>query len=131
MKFCQDHWDKLKSEIASLGLESFVSGSEGELSAKMEQQSDGEPVAASKRSFDPLMGAFVSITGNLFALCGIELMLEMQTPPNPECPLCFLQQRHEQGCKIEGCLYTYDDWLKYAATEQLEHAKRLGLVGES
>jgi hypothetical protein len=128
MKFCQDHWGKLKAEITSLGMGHLIAGSSQEMGAKLEAQADP---GAQQRAFDPLMSAFMAITSNALDHGGMALMMALQTPPNPECPLCFLQQHHEQGCKIEGCKFTYEVWIQYAAKDACEHAKGLGLVGSA
>jgi hypothetical protein len=131
MQFCQGHWDKLKTEIHSLGLGQFIAGSEEEMGRKLSAQADAPGGAPSKNTFDPLMNAFMAITQRALEVGGIGLMIELQTPPNPECPLCFMQQVHEQGCKIEGCTFTYEAWIGYAAKDQLDYAKSMGIVGEA
>lgn len=130
MKFCQDHWDKLKAEIVLLGMEQLIASSGEELMDRIRVQAEGAE-GGEKRGFDPLMDAHTNIISNALTVGGMDLMIALQTPPNPECPLCFLQQHHEQGCKIKGCGFTYDAWIGHAAKDALSHAKELGLVGES
>jgi len=131
MKFCQAHWDKLKSELHSLGLGQFIAQSEDAIGAKLKAQADAPDGASDKATFDPLMNAFLAITSRLLEVGGMGLMIELQTPPNPDCPLCFMQGHHEKGCKIEGCTFTYEAWIGYAANDQLEYAKSIGLVGDA
>lgn len=131
MKFCQGHWDKLKAELHALGLGQFIASSEDEMGRKLSAQADAPGGAPAQATFDPLMNAFMAITSRCLEVGGIGLMIELQTPPNPECPLCFMQAHHEKGCEIEDCTYTYEAWIGYAAKDQLDYAKSIGLVGDA
>lgn len=131
MKFCQDHWDKLKTALTDLGLGAFVANSEDELGRKLSAQADAPGGVPAKGTFDPLLNAFMAITSRALEVCGLGLMIELQTPGNSECPLCFMQHHHELGCKIDGCTFTYEAWIGYAAKDQLDYAKSIGLMGDA
>lgn len=127
MKFCTDHWQKLRDEVARQGMESLVPTSGAEAMAKL--ASDLE-AGASRVSFDPLMGAHNAIVANAMRYVGLELLLPNEDGTD-RCPFCFLQVKHVEACKEPACEWTYEkSWIPGSVNEQREHAIRLGLIAE-
>jgi hypothetical protein len=116
MRFCSAHWDDLRSKIEAAGLSSFISSGGEEAAKRMVEN-----------GFDPLMGAHNAIVGNAMDAAGFAIMM-----PNDDgidrCPLCFLIG----GCgcgKGEGC--PYRTWPDRAVADQIEEAKRRGLIASA
>ncbi len=42
--------------------------------------------------------------------------------------VCNANTAHKQGCNIEGCEFTFDEWVERAADDQHAKARELGLV---
>jgi hypothetical protein len=116
MKFCQSHWDKLKSAIEARGLMSKVATS-GEQAAA--QIAAGKP--------DPLMAAHNAIVSNALGKVGLELMM-----PNDDgsdrCPICYLVKlslaapRCECGdpaCTSQSRADNFERWIEHAADDQV------------
>lgn len=73
MKFCTDHWTKLKAEIERRGLSSLIATSGEQAAAQAHQElKDG----ASKATFDPLMGAHNAIVVRAMDRAGLELLMD-------------------------------------------------------
>ena len=130
MKFCQDHWDRLRAKIEERGLDDLIAPSGVIAAAQIADQinrgkaGDDEPTVA---NFDPLMGAHWAITSNALNMLGGSVMYLMtdgdedeidfsqyrngedvrarmalvDAPTWPRCPLCYLNLAHELTCS--GC----------------------------
>ena len=119
MKICTDHWTQLKTAIDERGLGGFVS-KDGEEAIKKITASYGD-----RDTFDPLIQANFAIWGNALQAFGGDI-----TKDDAPCPLCALDN-HAATCKDRECQNeTGTDWIKYAADEQLENAREMGLLGE-
>ena len=128
MKFCEDHWNKLRAEIKNLGMGSLVAKSGEEIMAKQIEELTG---SASKSTFDPLMAAHNLIFSQALQTAGLDLLVQNEDGTD-RCPLCYLQTAHLAACKEPGCTWTYEmTWIPGACGEALEEAKRLGLVSEA
>ena len=128
MKFCTDHWTKLREKIAELGMESLVAKSGEEIRAKQAEDLNGN---AGKSTFDPLMAAHNMIVSQAMNLVGLDLMVANEDGTD-RCPFCYLQARHIAACKEPNCTWTCEStWIPGACGEALAEAKRLGLVGEA
>lgn len=122
MKICDNHWKGLKDAIDQRGLSKFISKDGQAAVARIVSSLQG---ADGKDEFDPLMQANFAIWGNALQAFGIEITAE-EAP----CPLCALDH-HAKECTDTGCSReTGADWIKFAADEQLENARQMGLIGE-
>ena len=136
MKFCQNHWDKLKDAIKARGIFDFVAGSGEEAVKQMKEQLEGKPEAIER--FDPLMAAHWAIANNaidvLKRIGQSPLIMMAPDPEYPqlECPICclnFLSAEHDRTCSDPNCKktkgQTFDGWIDRAADEALEKTKEL------
>lgn len=138
MKFCQDHWDRLRQAIEDRGLGDLIS-KDGELAVKRTaRQVEEEDVTVA--TFDPLIGAFWAIAHNAMSVIEsgghspLYLMSDGEEDPVeleggegktwPRCPLCYLGLAHELTCAGDGCMLPKVDGFAYmidkAADEQVE-----------
>lgn len=127
MKFCQTHWDKLRAEVSSAGLDSFVSKDHVQAAVRFVASADGQ----TRDNFDPLLVAHNMILSNALDLVGIELLV-LDQDGNDRCPLCFVTSEHKAECKKPDCkIEDFDHWIGYAVRDTKAEAIRLGLVGSS
>lgn len=120
MKICANHWTELKTAIDRRGLSGFIA-KDGEEAIRKITSSFGND----KDSFDPLIQANVAIWSNAIEAFGEDINTE-----NAPCPLCTMDY-HAATCKDAECNNeTGADWIKFAADEQLEIAREMGLLGE-
>jgi hypothetical protein len=119
MKACAKHWEELRGAIADRGLSKFVAQSGEAAAARMARQSGSE-----REDFDPLMGAYMAIVGNVLRIVGIGLLADL--PDGKEaCPLCTLIDNC--GCG-RGDECPFRSFVSRAADDQREHARHLGLL---
>lgn len=118
MKFCPDHWERLRAAIESRGLMALVADSGEQAASNLARElTDGPTID----SFDPLMGAHNMIVSN--AMNEIKttyqqnpLMVFADETEHPEwaCPICALNwchAEHNRLCTQEGCNYPKEyDW---------------------
>jgi len=138
VKFCDEHWERLKDAIRQAGLWSLVS-EDGEHAARklQSEMSDGSTVD----NFDPLMAAH-----NLIFGCALEmihtqydqnlLMLMAGSAEHPEwaCPICALNWCHDEHirlCTKDDCGYPKQfDWAPQTIDGAIERVlaewRRLG-----
>lgn len=127
MKFCQPHWDKLRVAIDARGLTKHVSPSGEDAAARLRKQLEAGAMGAKaidsalRESFDPLMAAHNAITYNAVETRGLAVL------QNEGCPLCFLNEQHKRDFGSDGTFF--EEWIDKAADEQLNLARKLGLVG--
>lgn len=114
MKFCTEHWDKLRVAIADQGLDSLVSRGGAEAVERMSAElGEGQTLD----NFDPLMAAHWAIVDNVSRHIqragGNPLYLLSNGPEDPvsgygaahegrtwpRCPLCYINLVHELTCK--------------------------------
>lgn len=128
MKFCQRHWDLLRSAIVERGLDHLL--------AKTGEEVVARTVAAiehperERSTFDPLMNAMwllVNKVADVFGPQGMLLLIQDESDGSDRCPLCFLQVEHDKACQNPRC-QSFDLWCGYAADDMLQEAKRLGLI---
>lgn len=113
MRFCADHWADLKAKVDAAGLSAFISNGGEEAVRRMTED-----------DFDPLMGAHNAIVGNAISTAGLAIMMPNEDGSD-RCPLCFLITRC--GCG-SGDACPYRTWPDRAVADQIEEAKRRGLV---
>lgn len=151
MGICQDHWDRLRTDIEERGMGRFVAPSGIIAAEQMKAQLESPRGEATPVSFDPLQGAFWAIltnAGNMLSSFGSGTALYVMTdgPEDtiegrgapydgrkyPRCALCYLNLAHEMTCTDARCTLPkengYDWMLDRAADDQLDKAKELGLV---
>lgn len=116
MKLCQPHWSDLRAAIADRGLTHLVSPNGEAAAARIQAQlQPGEPERA---GFDPLLNANFAIWNNALESGGLYLMTG--SPDGSEyCPLCELEANTPEKAAT---------WIGYAADEQLNAARSLGLA---
>lgn len=124
MKFCQQHWDKLRDAINARGLGQFVASSGDEATRRMAAELDSKGVK--RTTFEPLMGAFWAISSNAISAAGLEIMAPNEDGTD-RCPLCFLLA--SCSCGLDPCPFA--TWIDRAADDQRAHAVQLGLLGAS
>lgn len=118
MKFCDEHWAKLRAGVQSRGLWHLVAESGEDAIQRMERElDDGKSSAA---SFDPLMGAHWAICGRAIAAGGLYLMT------GDYCPLCELDAHATNEKPERGPLS--EQWIEGCLDAQRKHAEALGLV---
>ena len=127
MKFCQQHWDKLKAAIEARGLSSLVAVDGVDAHKRITSELKGE--GSEKTTFEPLMGAHNAILSNVLSSpVGISVMYDNEDG-TARCPLCFITSEHKANCAVVDCKDDdFEDWIDIAADEQLARAKKLGLV---
>jgi hypothetical protein len=122
MKFCTEHWDKLRTAIDERGLGQLVAKSGEAAAQQIAAQLNGSEDA---KDYDPLMAAYWAITANSIKAFGLDSMRE-----DFGCPLCELD-KHAAECKDESCpKYTGAAWIGFAADGQRSIAEELGLISK-
>ena len=109
MQLCSNHWADLRKAIDTVGLSQFVSSSGKAAAEKIQLELQSEE----NKTFDPLLAANFAIWSNALEMGGLYLMT------GDYCPIC-------ESVKHNGP--PADFWINNAVNEQLEKAKRLGLV---
>lgn len=152
MKWCSDHWDRLRGAIKDRGLGHLIApDGETAVAQLADELERGEHTAT---NYDPLMDAFWSINGNVARTVeqagGNPLYLFGGGPPDdptPEdavdlpggegrtwsrCPLCYLGLAHELTCKEPRCKLPKVDgyaWMiDRAADDAVARARELDLL---
>lgn len=145
MRFCDDHWARLREAITAQGLDDLIAPTGERAAANIRAELEGEPPTL--RTFDPLMGAHWAIVNNVSAtighatlyLLGADELPEDPVDPEvypaaggrtwPRCPLCYLNLAHELTCTDPSCLLDrvagYDVWIERAAADMRAEADRL------
>lgn len=137
MKFCDEHWERLKDAIRQVRLWSLVAESGEEGTRRMRSWvSEGLTVD----NFDPLIGAYYAIfAGAMTTISGTykhDPLVVMADPEHPErsCPICALVWCHEEHvrlCSQADCDFPKEyDWatnvLSAAADGALDQWRQLG-----
>jgi hypothetical protein len=111
MKFCIDHWAKLRAAIDERGLTPLVSQGGASAAEKMlNATADG----ASLDNFDPLLAAHNMILKHALNAVGFEIFAP-NSDGTDRCPLCFLRAEHEKQCTNPQCGQDFDKWIDFAA----------------
>ena len=130
MRFCQDHWDRLRLAIEERGLSHLIAP-DGQtamlqMADQLERGQRGEQ-PETPVNYDPLMSAHWAIVNNISAV-GPGVVLELMTPNedgSERCPLCYANAQHEAHCRDDGCTFTYDAWIDYAASDEAERVRAM------
>lgn len=122
MKFCDEHWARLKAAIEERGLGGLVSKT-GEEAARRFMSEDA-------KAFDPLMYSHNAIVSNAVGVVGLVLMVANEDGSD-KCPICFLKETPcgEPGC-VE-CVAKFEGWIQRAANDAADEAKALGLLASA
>lgn len=149
MRFCQDHWDRMRAAIAERDLNSLIAPDGKTAAMQLVQQAETGDVTPT--DFDPLMHAHWAIVNNVFSQMDqagaspLYLMAGHETPEDPvnteaygmefdgrtwpRCPLCYLNLAHELSCKDARCTLDqergYDWMIERAADDQAARAREL------
>jgi hypothetical protein len=142
MKFCQDHWDRLRAAIADRGLDGLVArgGAAAAANVVSEIKEGSNP-----ENFDPLMGAHWAIASNAMEFIkraggnplylmfdGLEdpvtgYAAEYEGRTWPRCPLCYINLVHEVSCKGGSCTLPKVggyDWMIVRAADDMRDVWR-------
>lgn len=128
MKFCQDHWDRLREAIKERGLGEYIAEGGHEAASRMAGQVDARKVT--KANFEPLMGAHNAILSNAMGLVGLEVFADGAGGPHL-CPICYLNETHARECKDPKCTLGptgFDAWIDYAADGQAKLLESLSTI---
>jgi hypothetical protein len=125
MRFCQDHWDRLRAAITERGLSALVAeGGEKAAANLVSEINEGRTVD----NYDPLMSAHMAIVSNAARMIG---PAAIATPAGyPECPICLLTRLHDEECQGPPCLLprdgtAFDGWIDRAADDEVAAWKEL------
>lgn len=119
MKFCQPHWDALRKAIDDRGLSGFVpDGGEEAAKQMVDQIESGETTVD---NFDPLMGAYWAIVGQITAVFGAGALF------HKGCPLSEANKAHNAACTDPTCTKDayFDQWIECAADDMARIAEGL------
>lgn len=146
MKWCQDHWDRLREAIEARGLGHLVAPDGQTAAAQLADELE-------RGDYDPLMDAFWATNSNAARTIeragGSPLYLSGGEPPDdptPEdavdlpggegrtwsrCPLCYLGLAHELTCGAGCALPRVDGYawmIDRAADDAVARARELALL---
>jgi hypothetical protein len=139
VKFCEEHWDRLRELVVDRGLEDLIQPSgERAAEAMAAELEEGQNI----RNFDPLMSAHWAILNNVLRVLGSRGMYLMEngdempedpiTPDHgqyageyvgqtwPRCPLCYLNIAHGISCTDPRCKLDKErgyDWMLERAVD--------------
>lgn len=156
MRFCEDHWTRLREAIEERGLGHLIAQG-GELAAaqfadQLKRVAEGEPETTAV-NYDPLMASHWAIINNVLSTIPQATGYLMQSDDVPEdrvqrdhgahalrytsrtwprCPLCYLNLAHAISCTDSRCKLPrkdgYDWMLDRAADDAKEKAGSLDLL---
>jgi hypothetical protein len=137
----------LRAAITARGLDSLIAPDGETAVAQLASQLESD--GSTPTNYDPLMSAMFAISGNaadlvksmggnaLYVMVRGEQEAPIEGFPGyegrtwPYCPLCHINLAHEIMCPHETCGMDkergYDNWIEYAADDQVKAAKELGL----
>lgn len=119
-RFCQPHWDKLREAIADRGMEHLIPQSgvtaAMQLVDALEREGEATPV-----NYDPLMGAWSALLGNLSNIIPTLIFME-------GCPMCIVIDSGKHHGVPQEHLDGIENWIYRAADDQLGIATELGLM---
>lgn len=107
MKWCQPHWDQLRTAIADKGMDKL-----GAQDSKQAFNDMVDSLEGKETDFDPLMGCFWAINNQMMSNVGLRAM--------GACPLCILVK--------DGRPDLVENWVQGCTNHALEEARRLGLL---
>lgn len=119
MRFCEEHWDKLRAAIEAEGLSHLIAkdGSHAARNFADALERDKDTLA----NFDPLMTAHWAIISRIADVDPRVLFAE-------GCPLCFAQDEHEAHCVDVDCKVTretFEAWIPSVAAAMVDRWEQL------
>lgn len=157
MRFCDAHWDRLRTKIEERGLAHLIAPSAVIAADQFSDQVAKEDLTPA--NFDPLMNAHWAILNNVLDLLGpsglyimaggdedpidfdqyshgpatrTRLKRDGVEPNWPRCPLCYIGIAHELTCTERRCSLAKIDgyaWMMdRAADDALARAEKLGML---
>lgn len=118
MKMCENHWSLLQAKVIMNGL--------GHLVRKDVRVWDFS-ATPTVETYDPLIYAWWEVTSKCIDYNG-RYLAERDAAPPTICPLCALQERHEEKCEVPNCSFSFDEWLDHAVKDQLVVWERLNVA---
>ena len=157
MKFCQDHWERMRKALDDRKIGHLVAQGGGLAIAQIANQLETRDVTP--ENFDPLMSMHWAIAGNAIDTLGRSAGYLLSCPEGDEdpidvsrisdpalkakylgkkwplCPICYCNITHELTCRETRCVLPrengYDWMIARAADDALDQANELGLLKES
>lgn len=141
MRFCQEHWDALRSAIRERGLYDLVAKDGAIAAENLQAEAEGRDTLA---NYDPLMAAHWAIINNAMGAVGPPNAMYLMSNDEPQadedgrkwpvCPLCYLNQAHALTCTDPACTLDrergYDMWIDRAADDQAQRVREM-VAGDS
>ncbi len=122
MKYCQPHWDRLRSAIEQRGMGHLTARSGEEAMMRFEEEVIGQ---ATKHTFDPLMACHNRVVERATQRFGLALFAPNEDG-SEKCPVCLLLTLpDDKGRDRAGLEVHYSDEL---ADSVLEYCRSEGLV---
>lgn len=133
MRFCKEHWAKLRKEIDDRALSHLVAKDGATAAEQMRRQLTEDPKGTDPKNFDPLMSAHWAIASNVMDTLGRQLGPQAALSVMGDvCPLCHINKLHENSCTDPKCILDkkagYDWMLGRAADDALSRTRELGLA---
>lgn len=127
MKFCQDHWDRLRAALTDRGLDGLIAKGGVRAARNLKSEIEDGP---SITNFDPLMGAHNTILNNALSNMPRGAALAMMTAPDDapveqRCPLCVLNANVPNQPEPNS----FDVWIGRAADDMKIEADKLRGAG--
>lgn len=111
MKFCQQHWDRLRAVVKEKGMEPLIAKSAEAAMERMQEEAAGTQTPA---TFDPLMSCHWMIANNALQAGGLYLMT------GDFCPLCELVKNTKIGMD--------EQWIESATEAALAYCREHKLL---
>lgn len=118
MKFCMDHWGRLKKAISERGLDHLIAEDGKSAADAVARQIKGED---DKSDFDPLMSATFAIYSAYIRDVGLSAMMA-DKDGSEVCPLCGVANNPRSRKGLD------QNWIDGAAADSLEYARHIGLI---
>jgi hypothetical protein len=111
MKWCDDHWAKLRDAIDEVGLSEYVAENAGALAERINLETSLQGPLTAGTMPDPLLASMFAVMDNLARQGGAGMFMV------DGCPVCYANKAHEEGCTDPDCDFSYDQWLMRAAQD--------------
>lgn len=128
MKFCDDHWQKLRAAIAARGLDGLVARDGATAAANLQADVDDakKGMPADPARFDPLMSAHNMVMTAALRMGGLYLLA------GDYCPVCEVKKNMAGKPDEAGKVWSADDierdWINGPADGALGYAREHNLV---